>query len=89
MVFLCSMRDPEAHQASLVGLIPLLISVVLIGHALFAAPKESGKDCFRAVSRGHPSRDELEFVGGACSCKSGGPSRKSSGKTSRRTPNQL
>ncbi|MGB8494932.1 MAG: hypothetical protein WCE53_11075 [Candidatus Acidiferrum sp.] len=40
MVFLCSIRDPEAHQASLVGLIPLLIGVVLLGHALFAAPKE-------------------------------------------------
>jgi len=40
MVFLYSMRDPEAHQASLVGLIPLLIGVVLLGNALLAAPKE-------------------------------------------------
>jgi len=40
MIFLYSIRDPEAHQASLAGLIPLLIGVVLLGHALFSAPKE-------------------------------------------------
>ena len=39
MVFLCTIRDPEARQASLVGLIPLLIGAALLGHALFAAPK--------------------------------------------------
>ncbi len=40
MIFLYSIRDPEAHQASLVGLIPLLIGVVLLGHALFSAHKD-------------------------------------------------
>jgi uncharacterized membrane protein YczE len=40
MIFLYAIPDLEAHQASLVRLIPLLIGVVLLGHALFAAPKE-------------------------------------------------
>jgi len=40
MIFLYSIRDPEAHQASLVGLIPLLIGAVLLGNALFTAPRE-------------------------------------------------
>jgi len=40
MIFLYSVRDPDAHQASLAGLIPLLIGVVLLGNALFSAPKE-------------------------------------------------
>jgi uncharacterized membrane protein len=40
MIFLYSMNDPDAHQASLAGLIPLLIGVVLLGNSLFSAPKE-------------------------------------------------
>lgn len=40
MIFLYSMNDPDAHQASLAGLIPLLIGVVLLGNSLFFAPKE-------------------------------------------------
>ena len=40
MIFLRSMPDPDAHQAALVGLIPLLIGAVLLGHSLFLAPKE-------------------------------------------------
>lgn len=40
MVFLYTIRDPEAHQASLAGLIPLLIGAVLLGNALLSARKE-------------------------------------------------
>jgi len=40
MIFLHSMPDPDAHFVYLVGLIPLLIGVVLLGNALLAAPKE-------------------------------------------------
>lgn len=40
MIFLYSMNDPDAHQASLAGLIPLLIGAVLLGNSLFSAPKE-------------------------------------------------
>jgi hypothetical protein len=40
MIFLQSMHDPDAHQASLVGLIPLLIGVVLLAYSVFLAPKE-------------------------------------------------
>jgi hypothetical protein len=40
MIFLYSIPDPDARFAYRVGLIPFLIGVVLLGHALFAAPKE-------------------------------------------------
>jgi len=40
MIFLYSVPDPDARFAYRVGLIPLFIGVVLLGHALFAAPKE-------------------------------------------------
>jgi len=40
MIFLHSIPDPDARFAYLVGLIPLLIGVVLLGNALFSAPKE-------------------------------------------------
>jgi hypothetical protein len=33
------MHDPDARQAYLVGLIPLLIGVVLLGYSLFFALK--------------------------------------------------
>ncbi len=40
MIFLYSIPDPDARFAYRVGLIPLLIGVVLLGNALFVAPKE-------------------------------------------------
>jgi uncharacterized membrane protein YczE len=40
MIFVHSMYDPDAHQAYLAGLIPLLIGVVLLGYSLFLAPKQ-------------------------------------------------
>lgn len=40
MIFLYSIPDADARFAYRVGLIPLLIGAVLLGHALFAAPKE-------------------------------------------------
>jgi len=40
MIFLYSVPDPDARFAYRVGLIPLLIGAVLLGNALFGAPKE-------------------------------------------------
>jgi len=40
MIFLYSIPDPDAHFAYRVGLIPLLIGAVLLGHSLLASPKE-------------------------------------------------
>jgi hypothetical protein len=40
MIFLRSMHDPDAQQAYLVGLIPLLIGIVLLTYSAFLAPKE-------------------------------------------------
>jgi hypothetical protein len=40
MIFLRSLHDPNARQAFLSGLIPLLIGVVLLVYSLFPAPKQ-------------------------------------------------
>jgi len=40
MIFLYSIPDPDARFAYRVGLIPLLIGAVLLGHSLLTAPKE-------------------------------------------------
>jgi len=40
MIFLYWGPDVDARRSFLVGMIPLLIGAVLLGHSLFASPKE-------------------------------------------------
>jgi hypothetical protein len=40
MIFLRSMRETDAQQAYLAGLIPLFIGLVLVGYAVFLAPRD-------------------------------------------------